>query len=59
MLWRVAGRPVVPRTDRGGPSAAEDVAVPAQDRVRSDQQPQPLTARFGYHAELTWSTACP
>jgi hypothetical protein len=35
----------------GGPAAARDVAVPAQDRVRGDQQPQPLTPRFRYHAE--------
>ena len=26
-------------------------AVPAQDRVRGDQQPQPMAARFRYHAE--------
>ena len=32
-------------------SASDDVAVPAHDRVRSDQQPQPLTSRFRYHAE--------
>jgi Transposase DDE domain len=25
--------------------------VPAQDRVRGDQQPQPLAARFRYHAD--------
>jgi hypothetical protein len=25
--------------------------VPAQDRVRGDQQPQPLASRFRYHAE--------
>ena len=30
---------------------ADDVAVPAQDRVRGDQQPQPLAPRFRYHAE--------
>ena len=35
----------------GGPAAADDVAVPAHDRVRGDQQPQPLAARFRYHAE--------
>ena len=35
----------------GGPAAAEDVAVPAHDRFRGDQQPQPLAACFGYHAE--------
>jgi hypothetical protein len=34
----------------GGPAAADDVAVPAQDRVRGDQQPQPLAARLRYHA---------
>jgi hypothetical protein len=32
-------------------AAADDVAVPAQDGVRGDQQPQPPAARFGYHAE--------
>ena len=36
---------------RGGPAAADDVAVPAQDRVRGNQQPQPLAPRFGYQAE--------
>jgi hypothetical protein len=35
----------------GSPAAPEDVAVPAQDRVRGDQQPQPLAPRFRYHAE--------
>src|ERR1035438_5219820 len=33
------------------PAAAEDVAVPAQDRVRGDQEPEPPAARFGYHSE--------
>jgi hypothetical protein len=35
----------------GGPAAADDVAVPAQDRVRGDQQPQPVAPRPWYHAE--------
>src|SRR5208282_2770938 len=35
----------------GGPAAADDVAAPAQDRVRGDQQPQPLAPRFGDYAE--------
>jgi hypothetical protein len=35
----------------GGPAAAHDVAVPAHDRVRGNQQPQPWPARFRYHAE--------
>ena len=35
----------------GGPAAADDVAVPAQYRVRGDQQPQPVAARFRYHGE--------
>jgi hypothetical protein len=34
----------------GGPAAADDVAVPAQDRGRGDQQPQPVAAGFRYHA---------
>ena len=34
-----------------GPAVADDVAVPVQDRVRGDQQPQPLAARFQYHSE--------
>ena len=34
----------------GGP-AADDVTVPEQDRVRGDQQPQPVAAGFRYHAE--------
>ena len=33
----------------GGPAAPDDVAVPAQDRVRRDQQPQPLAARLRHH----------
>src|ERR1039457_1949685 len=33
------------------PAAPDDVAVPAHDRVRGDQKPQPVAARFGYHAE--------
>ena len=32
-------------------AAPDDVAVPAHDRVRGDQQPQPLAAGFRYHAE--------
>src|ERR1019366_4342407 len=32
------------------PAAPEDVAAPAQDRVRGDQQPQPMAAGFGDHA---------
>jgi len=35
----------------GGPAAPDDVAVPAQDRVRGDQQPQSRAPRCGYHAE--------
>ena len=35
----------------GGLAAADVVAVPAQDRVRCDQQPQSLAPRFRYHAE--------
>ena len=34
----------------GGP-AADDLAVPAQDRVRGDQQSEPPAAGFRYHAE--------
>ena len=35
----------------GGPAAADDVAVPAHDRVRDNQQPQSLTPRFRYDTE--------
>jgi hypothetical protein len=35
----------------GAPAAADDVAVPAHDRVRGDQQPQPLAPRFRCHGE--------
>src|SRR5450755_5019029 len=35
----------------GGPAAADDVAMPAQDGVRADQQPQPVPAGFRYHGE--------
>jgi hypothetical protein len=31
----------------GGPAAADDVAVPAQDRVRGDQQPRPWRRAWG------------
>jgi hypothetical protein len=31
--------------------AADDVTVPAQDRFRGDQQPQPAAPRRWYHAE--------
>src|ERR1017187_4439425 len=33
------------------PAAPDDVAVPAHDGVRGDQQPQPVAAGFRYHAE--------
>jgi hypothetical protein len=33
------------------PAAADDVAVPAHDRIGGDQKPQPLAAHFWYHAE--------
>jgi hypothetical protein len=36
MFRRVAGRPVLARLDLAAPAAADDVAVPAQDRVRGD-----------------------
>jgi hypothetical protein len=35
----------------GGPAAADDIAVPPQDRLRHDQQPQPPAPRFRYHTE--------
>ena len=36
-------RPAGPAAHRpGGPAAADDVAMPAQDRIRGDQQAQPL-----------------
>ena len=35
----------------GGPATADDVAVPAQDRVRGDQQPQPVAAAFRHHGK--------
>ncbi len=35
----------------GGPAAADDVAVPAHDRVRGDQQTQPVAAHLRYHDE--------
>ncbi len=35
----------------GGPAAADDVAVPAQDGVRGDQEPQRLAPRFRYYGE--------
>ena len=35
----------------GGPAAADDIAVPPQDGVWADQQPQPVPAGFRYHGE--------
>jgi len=60
MFRRVAGRPVLARGP-GRPAAADDVTVPAHDRVRGNQQPQPLAARFGYHGEQggEQGTVCP
>src|SRR6185312_1792126 len=48
-----AGRRPAGLTAHGpaGPAAADDVAVPAQDRLRSDQQPQPVAPRSRYHAK--------
>src|ERR1019366_624809 len=40
------------------PAAPDDVAVPAQDRVRGDQKPQPVATGFGYHAGQ-WPRAGP
>ncbi len=57
MFRRVAGRPGFALHGPGGPAAADDVAVPAQDRVRGDQQPKPLAARFRYYAEQGQSRA--
>jgi hypothetical protein len=34
-----------------GPAVGDDVAVPAQDGVQGDRQPQSVAPRFGYHAE--------
>ena len=47
MFRRVAG---LAAHGPGGPAAANDVTVPAHDRVRRDQQPQPVAAGFRYHA---------
>jgi len=35
----------------GSPAAPDDIAVPAQDRVRGDQRPQSVAASFRYHAD--------
>jgi hypothetical protein len=51
MLRRVGGRRPAARGP-GGPAAADDVAVPAHDRVWGHQQPQSLAPRFRYDAEL-------
>ena len=47
-----AGRRAAGRAAHGprGPAAPDDVAVPAQDRVRGDQQPRSVAAGFRYHA---------
>jgi hypothetical protein len=50
------GRPVLPRADRTAP-APDDVAVPAHDRVRGDQEPQPVAAAFGITPSRTTSRA--
>ena len=49
IFWRVAFRSAA--HGHGGPAAPDDVALPAHDGVRDDQQPQPVAAGFGYHAE--------
>ncbi len=44
-------RPASPAAHRpGGPAAADDVTVPAHERVRGSQQPQAAAARLRYHA---------
>jgi hypothetical protein len=50
MLRWVAGPPFL-GAGLVGPAAAQQVAVPAQDRVRGDDQTQSSAARFGYHTE--------
>jgi hypothetical protein len=46
------GRPAGLAADGpGGPAAADDVAVPAHDRIRGYQQPQPVVAHLRYHGE--------
>src|SRR5271165_4386301 len=50
MFRRVADRPVLPPRPRRL-AAPDDVAVPAQDRVRGDQKPQSVAAGVRYHAE--------
>ena len=50
-MFRRAGRPVLPRMGLAAPAAADDIAMPAQDGVRGDQQPQPVAAGFRYHGE--------
>ena len=46
------GRPAGPAArGLGGPAAADDVAVPAHDRVWGDHQPQSIAPRFRYDAE--------
>ena len=51
MFLPVAGRPVLPRQDRAAQRRRTRFSVPAQDRVRGDQQPHPVAACFRYHAE--------
>ena len=51
MLRRVAGLAGLAADGPGGPAAADDVAVPAHDRVRGYQQPQPVVAHLLYHGE--------
>jgi hypothetical protein len=51
MFRRVAGRPVLPRLDLADQRRPDDVAVPAQDRVRGNQQPQSLPPRVRYHTD--------
>ncbi|MFY9935097.1 MAG: hypothetical protein WAK82_44580 [Streptosporangiaceae bacterium] len=46
----MAGLPVLPRLT-WQPAAADDGAVPAQDHVLGDQQPQRLAPRFRYQGE--------
>ncbi len=52
VMFPAGHRPASPAPlGSGGPAAPDDVAVPAQDRVRGDQQPHPLAPRSRYHAE--------
>ncbi len=57
MVRRVAGLPVLPPLGPGGPAAADDVAVPAQDRSGVTSSRSAWRRTFGITASRVASSA--